>query len=94
MTATSAEIQEIVDSHWRTSDLAGFALWWNTTSPAILAGTESPKPVWNVIAVTQQAAQEYYDRLADEDPEQLRWEAAEALASGGLNLRAINRRKS
>lgn len=89
-----SRIDEIINSFWQTQDLVGFALYWDTTGPKILAGTESAKPVWGTVASTQDEARDYYDRLATDDPEQLRWEAAEALVVGGFTRSIINHRKS
>lgn len=88
-------IQEIIESGWRTSELVEFVLTWPTTSPQILAGTARSQPVWQcAVASTLDDARAFYTELAETDPEDLRWNAAEALVAGGCTLRVINRRKS
>lgn len=87
-------VQAIINSHWSTADLAAFALNWYETSPAIIAGTQHAAPIWKTIGVDETSAHEYYARLRDEDPDELRSEAALALAGSGWDIRKINYKKS
>jgi len=94
MTDTYEAAQDIVASRWSTDQLAAMALNWFTTSPAILTGMENPQPIWKSVGVDEDAAHEYYQELRNESIDQLRDEAAEALALSGWTISAINYKRS
>lgn len=86
--------QSILNSGWPTDRLAGFALTFATRYDAY-------RPVWkDVISDNEDDARAYYQSIgwltgaSEEDLQQLRYEAAEALALGGWDSHTINFRMS
>jgi hypothetical protein len=86
MNATDHEA--LFNSHWRTHELAAWALTWNT-----YGGNGGPTgPIWRGISSTEEGAKAFYNSIDDQD--ELRDMAVEALVTSGWTLGRINFRKS
>lgn len=87
-TAAAMQVQALMNSHWSTDQLTGFALVWPQTDEAY------SHFVWEIIASSEDSAREYCTWLGEIDMDALRQEVAEALVKGGWDLYSIDEAKS